>query len=163
MAKEMRRKKLQTSKKEALRVLFESSYGVLATVSPAGEPRATAVNAVLIDEETLVFHGAPVGEKMENLIANPAVSYFVVAHEEVLGKDFTTDYLSVSVQGIAEVVTDEKEKRELLVKLSQHFAPEKTEDDVVNYIYPARMGKVAVVRIKILDMKGKYHPAMRSR
>ncbi|MFC4651562.1 pyridoxamine 5'-phosphate oxidase family protein [Lactococcus nasutitermitis] len=162
MYKEMRRRKLQTTKEEALRVLAESSYGVLATVNAEGEPRAVAVNAVLIDDETLVFHGAPVGEKMENIAVNPAVSYFVVAHEEVVAENFTTDYLSVSLQGKAELVTDEEEKFDLLVKLSQHFAPEKTEEEIRTYTYPARMGKVALVRVKILDIKGKYHPAMKS-
>lgn len=160
--REMRRGKLQTSQDEALRVLRETDYGVLATVNTEGEPRTVAVNHYLLDDKTLLFHGAVTGEKIENIKENAAVSFFVVAHEKVVAQAFTTDYLSVSVQGYAEIVEDDAVKFDGLVKLSQKFSKNLTDQEIHDYVYPARMGKVALVKIHIEDIKGKYHPAIMS-
>jgi len=41
------------------------------TVNAAGKPCTAALNHVMVDDRTLVFHGALRGEKIENIKKNP--------------------------------------------------------------------------------------------
>lgn len=79
------------------------------TVNAAGKPCTAALNHVMVDDRTLVFHGALRGEKIENIKKNPNVSFFVVGAAEVVADRFTTIYTSAVAHGTAVIVEDSDE------------------------------------------------------
>jgi len=109
---------------EDCRTLLESAeHGVLATINAQGQPCTTALNHVF-HEGTLYFHSGPQGEKLDNIRANPQVSYFVVGVADVVYEQFTTAYSSVVVNGTMEFIEDPDEKLRALTALVNRFSNE---------------------------------------
>ena len=79
----MRRRDRELDGAEALRLLEEAEWGVLATVDAEGWPYAVPVNHAVVDG-ALIIHCATVGHKLANLAFNPQVSYCVVTQAETL-------------------------------------------------------------------------------
>ena len=79
----MRRRDRELSGAEALDLLREAEWGVLATVDAEGWPYAVPVNHAVVDGD-LVIHCATAGHKLENLAFNPKVSYCAVTQAETL-------------------------------------------------------------------------------
>jgi nitroimidazol reductase NimA-like FMN-containing flavoprotein (pyridoxamine 5'-phosphate oxidase superfamily) len=155
MFKPIRRKKSELTKEQALEIVKNTTYGVLATVNQDNHPRTVALNHVLIDENTILFHGATQGEKVENMKHNPHVSYFVVESETIVKEEFTTRYKSASIQGKMELIEDEKTKFDYLVKLGQAIKTDASVEEIHDYTYPSRIGKVMIYLLHIEDIKGK--------
>jgi len=151
----MRRRDRELSEAEALDLLREAEWGVLATVDGAGWPYAVPVNHALVEGE-LIIHCATVGHKLENLASNPRVSYCAVTEAETLPLELATRYASVVVFGLAELVQDEGEKRRLLRALGQRFAAEHAE--VVDREIEKDLFRTAVLRIRIERATGKARP-----
>ena len=109
---------------EDTRKLIESTeHGVLATVNALGQPCTTALNHVFLDG-ALYFHSGPEGEKLDNIRANPQVSYFIVDVAEVLYDQFTTAFSSVVANGAIQFVDDPEEKLRALTALVNRFSNE---------------------------------------
>jgi nitroimidazol reductase NimA-like FMN-containing flavoprotein (pyridoxamine 5'-phosphate oxidase superfamily) len=148
----MRRRDRELSEAEALRLLQEAEWGVLATVDEAGWPYAVPVNHAVVDRD-LIIHCATTGHKLENLARNPKVSYCAVTQAETLPLELATRYASVIVFGQAELVADEGEKRRLLRALGSRFAagnPGLVEQEIGKDLF-----RTAVVRIRIERATGK--------
>ncbi|GAB2027217.1 pyridoxamine 5'-phosphate oxidase family protein [Lactovum odontotermitis] len=154
MFREMRHPRKATSTEEALSVLRKNDYGILATVNEAGDPRATAVNYVLLDDSTLIFHSAKLGEKMDNIRQHANVSFFVVDHEKINQGEFTANFLSVSIHGQAEIFEGEAAYPYLL-ELTKGLDTALSDEMIHDYTYPSRLGKVAIVLIHIEHITGK--------
>jgi nitroimidazol reductase NimA-like FMN-containing flavoprotein (pyridoxamine 5'-phosphate oxidase superfamily) len=102
--------------------------------------------------DAIYFHCALEGHKLENIEANPKVSFCVVGKTEVLPDKFATKYESVIVFGEAcEVMGDEKQNGlvELVKKYSSGFMKEGLE-----YIEKIG-GKARVYRITVETITGK--------
>jgi len=145
---------------QAREILAQADYGVLATVGADGWPYAVAVNHVLCGD-TLYFHGALEGHKLENIAHEERVSFCAVPSVTVLPKALSTLYESAVVFGRAAVVTDAAEKRRALELLAVRFCggvtPE-AEKTIANHD-----SRTAVVRIRIERITGKAHrPAVPS-
>lgn len=156
MIRETRHPRRATTREEALDILRKMKYGVLATVNEEGEPRATAVNYFVVDDNTLLFHSAKIGEKMDNLRQNSAVSFFVVESQKIKQGEFSEEYLSVAIQGHAEIV-DEDKKFAYLTEFAKSQDKSVTDEQIKDYTYPSLIGKVAVVLIHIDNITGKRH------
>jgi len=148
----MRRRDRELSETEALRLLEEAEWGVLATVDAEGWPYAVPVNHAVVGGD-LVIHCATAGHKLDNLASNPRISYCAVTLAETLPLELATRYASVIVFGQAELVVDEGEKHRLLQSLGLRFAaehPEVVEREVAKDLF-----RTAVLRIRILRATGK--------
>jgi hypothetical protein len=148
----MRRRNRELSGAEALDLLREAEWGVLATVDAEGWPYAVPVNHAVVDGD-LVIHCATAGHKLDNLAFNPKVSYCAVTQAETLPVELATRYASVILFGLAELVADEDEKRRLLQALGLRFAAE--HPDVVDREIGKDLFRTAVLRVRIERATGK--------
>jgi nitroimidazol reductase NimA-like FMN-containing flavoprotein (pyridoxamine 5'-phosphate oxidase superfamily) len=148
----MRRKDRALSEAEALRLLEEAEWGVLATVDAAGWPYAVPVNHAVVDG-ALVIHCATAGHKLDNLAFNPKVSYCAVTQAEALPLELATRYASVIVFGQATLIEDVGEKWRLLRALGLRFAANHA--DLVDREVAKDLTRTAVLRIRIERTTGK--------
>jgi nitroimidazol reductase NimA-like FMN-containing flavoprotein (pyridoxamine 5'-phosphate oxidase superfamily) len=137
---------------EALQLLQEAEWGVLATVDAKGWPYAVPVNHALVDGD-LIIHCATAGHKLDNLAFNPKISYCAVTQAETLPLELATRYASVIVFGQAELVSEGGEKRRLLRALGLRFAAEHAE--MVDREIDRDLFRTAVLRIRIERATGK--------
>lgn len=148
----MRRRDRELSGTEAMQLLQEAEWGVLATVDAAGWPYAVPVNHAVMGAD-LIIHCATAGHKLDNLAVNPKVSYCAVTQAETLPLELATRYASVIVFGEAALVEDEGEKRRLLQALGLRFAaahPELVDREIDKDLF-----RMAVLRIRIDRATGK--------
>lgn len=147
----MRRKDKALSAQDALQLLRDGEYGVLATVDADGQPYGVPLSYVYING-SIYFHCALVGHKLENINNNAKVSFSVVGRTEIIPAEFTTGFESVIAFGKASVIAGE-ERYQALMGLSEKYSPEFVADA------PAYIEKydkqTAVVRIKVESMTGK--------
>lgn len=148
----MRRRDRELSEAEALDLLREAEWGVLATVDAEGWPYAVPVNHAVVDGD-LVIHCATAGHKLDNLAFNPRVSFCAVTRAETLPAELATRYASVIVFGQADLASGEAEKRRLLQALGLRFAAEHPE--VVAREVDRDLFRTAVLRVRILRATGK--------
>jgi len=151
----IRRKDRELSEAEALDLLREAEWGVLATVDEAGWPYAVPVNHAVVDGD-LIIHCATVGHKLANLAFNPKVSYCAVTQAETLPLELSTRYASVIIFGLGELLTDDGEKRAALRALGLRFAA--AHPDLVDREIDKDLFRTAVLRIRIERATGKAHP-----
>ena len=151
MASTLRRGDRAISDSEALELIRQGEYGVLSTVSPAGQPYGVPVSFAYA-QEVIYFHCAPNGHKLDNLSGNNRVSFCVVGPTELLPAEFGTRYASAIVFGTAlEVWGDEKRLGllELVKKYSAAFV-EKGQQ-----VIETDQGKTRVYKIVIETITGK--------
>lgn len=140
------------------KALREAKVGRLGT-SVDGQPYVIPLSFAYHDGK-IVFHGAKIGKKMENIARNPKVC-FEVDTSEIISADnpcrFTYRYRSVIANGTARVIEDPSEKAAALRLLVEKYAPGKgsqmTEERV------GAFDNLAVVEINIVEMVGKKSPA----
>lgn len=148
----MRKSKRQTTQAEALSILENGEYGIMSTVDPAdNEPYGVPLNFCLVNN-TIYFHCAAEGRKIDLMKANPKVSFCVVGQTEIDPEEFTTKFESSIVKGLAcEVFEDEKQiaLEGIIKKYSTEFISEG-----VDYI--KRVGpQTTVYKITIESITGK--------
>ncbi len=148
----MRRFKQLLSEEETLKIIDDTTYGVLGLVGDDGYPYTTAVNHVR-EGNKIYFHSAKAGHKNDAIEKNPKVSFFFVDKDDIVGEEYTTFFRSAHVFGVANFVEDEEEKVHAFRILCEKLCPEhmhKFEKAM------AGSGKNAVVvRVDIEQMTGK--------
>jgi uncharacterized protein len=152
MYREMRRKDRQMLDADALNILVKGEYGMLATSDKQNLPYVVPMSYVYADN-CIYLHCATEGQKLDNIVENPKVSFCVVGDTKVIPEDFGTAFESVILFGTAEIVQDMEEKlkglRALVVKYSIDFKVQGEE-----YI-KKDFNKTRVIKINIEHMTGK--------
>ncbi|BEP29891.1 pyridoxamine 5'-phosphate oxidase family protein [Helicovermis profundi] len=150
MFREMRRKDKILNKKECERLLFEGEYGVLSTNTAIEYPYVVPLNYVYHDN-SIFFHCASEGYKLDNIELNNKVSFCVTSNIEILPNQFDTNYESVVIFGKAYEETEKKIEalKFLIEKYSNEF-----KDSATKYIEKAQ-SITRVVRIDIDHITGK--------
>lgn len=151
MYRAMRRKDRQASSQDTIGILEKGEYGILATTD-GSIPYAVPVNYVY-NENRIYFHCAKEGHKLDNIKANPKVSFCVVGEASVLPSKFSTAFESAIAFGEAKII-EEKEEAVLALKLiiSKYSPDFVAEGDA--YIKRA-FDATCVVRIDIEHVTGK--------
>lgn len=148
---ELRRKDRATSKEKALTLLNNCEYGILSTASKNGEPYGIPLS-YCVSDNSIYFHCADEGKKLELFKQNNSVSFCVIGSTEILHDKFSTKFESVIVAGkVEEVFNDEKQigLEGLLHKYSPSFL-----DEGIAYIARATK-KTKVFKISINSLSGK--------
>jgi len=140
---------------EALQIIREAEYGVLATVDSVSRPCTTALNHTFFDDGCLYFHSGIEGEKLDNIHANPQVSFFITHIAEVIFEQFTTAFSSVVVHGSMGFVEDEEEKRAALHKIVDRFSDGSVPQQVVDEFIETSMPNVFVLKLTPDHITGK--------
>lgn len=149
--REMRRKDRQVFDDMIMEILDKGEYGVLSVTGENGYPYGVPVNYVFHDN-TIYFHCAKTGHKLEAIDRNEKVSFCVVTDTELIPEEFTTNYKSVIAFGTASVI-DGAEKKKALMMLIEKYSPgfiEKGRD----YVEREQSG-TAIVGITIKHITGK--------
>ena len=128
MFRAMRRKKQQLSPGACAEILRRGTSGVLAVAGDGGYPYAVPLSYVY-DGQTVYFHSANTGHKVDAIVREPRVSFCVIDRDEVLPEAFTTAYRSVIVFGRVRVLEETEEKRAAVEKLALRYAPNVPEAD----------------------------------
>lgn len=151
----MRRKDKEIETDEAISLLTKCEYGVLSTVGNDGQPYGVPLNYAYKDN-CIYFHCALTGHKIDNIDNNPKVSFCTVGDTKVLPSEFSTNYVSVVVFGVASEVQG-TERYNALVLLLEKFSPELIEEGKK---YIEKKDKATkVFKIEIQHISGKRAPA----
>ncbi|BBO91469.1 pyridoxamine 5'-phosphate oxidase family protein [Desulfosarcina ovata] len=152
MTRPLRREDRRMDRATAMALLKCGEYGILSTADNHHQPYGTPLNYVLMKDH-IFFHCAPRGHKLENIAANPAVSFCVVGKTELIPEKFSTCYESVIVSGEAEIVANATLKKDALRALVRKYAPDQV---AAGEAYIDRLeDKTAVVQITIQHLSGK--------
>jgi len=152
MTKPLRREDRQLDDATAMALLKRGEYGILSTSDKNNRPYGIPVNYVVM-EESIFFHCATEGHKLENITANNGVSFCVVGKTELIPEQFSTRYESVVVSGRADIIKDNVLKKNALRALVAKYAPDHIAagDAYIDKL----MDKTTVVRVEIESLAGK--------
>jgi len=151
MFKEIRRKDRKLENSEAEELLKRCDYGILSTLNQEGYPYGVPVNYVYLNN-ALYFHCALEGSKIKNISINSKVSFCVVGKTCVIPDEFTTNYESVVVFGVAGEVLGE-EKYNALLEILNKYSKEYLETGK-SYIRKME-DKTKVIKIEVEHISGK--------
>ena len=87
----MRRSDRETDPDTAINLLSKCEFGVLSTVDEGKQPYGIPVNYVH-HNNSIFFHCAKAGYKLDNIKYNPKVSFCVVGRTKILPSEFSTEY-----------------------------------------------------------------------
>jgi len=170
MFRKIRRKEKQLTAEECNEILAKAEYGTLATMGTDGYPYAVPVNYVF-QNDSIYFHCATVGHKLDNIDNCANVSFNVVTDVRVIplipdenidNKDlkfngFNTNFNSVIIFGKANEVLKE-EKMDGLCALLKKFLNKdeysKYKEAGIKYI-ESSLKRTKLIKIEIEHMTGK--------
>jgi len=101
-------------------ILDRATHGVLALLGDEGYPYAVPLSHTRVGD-TLYFHSAVNGHKLDAIARCDKASYCVVETDQVIPEEFTTYYRSVIAWGRVSVVTHDGEKRQALTALADKY------------------------------------------
>ncbi len=153
MLKEMRRSDRQLSESEAMEILLNGEFGVLATMGTE-YPYSVPINYVVVDNYIYIHGSCEEGQKARNIKKNKSVCFTVVGKTEVLPSEFSEKYESAIVLGKAEIVDDDMKEKVLEVFLDKYSLEFK--ESGMKYINRVK-DRVSVYRILIEQITGKAH------
>ena len=154
----MRRKDKALKNDDTVRLLRECEYGILSTVDAKGQPYGVPLNYVLRND-SLYFHCAMEGHKLDNLLANSRVSFCVVGRTNVLPAEFSTEFESVIATGKASVVQGD-ERYQALIDLLEKYSAEFLDEGRAYIEKLDSRTKVIKIDIHSMTGKAKYSPKM---
>ena len=149
--RDMRRSKQLLSKEDTENVMVRGTNGVLACHGDEGYPYAVPISYVFY-KNTVYFHCAKEGHKIDAISRNPKVSFAVVDEDTVASKRFTTYFRSVIAFGSARIV-EGTEWLEAFTALVEKYSGD--QPDEVKHREIADCSKSAIVAIDIVHMTGK--------
>ncbi len=147
----MRRQDRRLADSDALALLKRGEYGVLSTTDQEGNPYGVPLNYIYLDD-TVYFHCALEGLKLDNIAVNGQVSFCIVGKTEVQPGKFSTLYESVIIRGKAAEVKG-IEKEQALLALVQRFAGEYMEKG--RHYITKEQDKCRVYKVIIHNITGK--------
>lgn len=145
-------KENQISEEQAAALMDRCSYGVLAVEGDDSYPYAVPVNYVY-QNNTLYFHGAVEGHKLDAIRRNEKVSFCVVDKSDILPEAFNCLFLSAIAFGKAKIVADDAKKREILELFVKKYSADFI-DSGNDYIKSA-FDEVCTLEVTIEHLTGK--------
>jgi len=138
----------------ALEVLTKGSYGILSTIGDDGYPYGVPLNYTYL-EDSICFHCARKGHKLDNIKQNEKVSFCVVTKSAVLSTKFDTDYESIIAFGKAVEVNDDFQKEKIFMSLLNKYSAKVM---AAGQKYMKKYwDNTKVVKIKIEHLTGKAY------
>jgi nitroimidazol reductase NimA-like FMN-containing flavoprotein (pyridoxamine 5'-phosphate oxidase superfamily)/GNAT superfamily N-acetyltransferase len=139
----------------ALRLLEKGEYGFLAMSAVNGYGYGIPLNYAL-SGESIYFHCAPAGFKLENIRQNNRVSFCVAGRVQVLPEQFSTAYESVIVFGRITCGLPESERHKALDMLVAKYCPGHIDlsGDYINKSFH----RTNILRLDIEHVSGKSKP-----
>lgn len=147
----MRRSDREISIEEARAILHCAEYGILSTAGIDGQPYGVPLSYVY-NHDSIYFHCALSGQKLDNIQYNPKVSFCVVGETKVVPDKFATEYESAVVFGVASELHG-IERYNALLWLLEKYCPDYIEE---GKLYIEQKDKTTkVFKIEINHISGK--------
>lgn len=153
MFHEMRRKNQLLPKEESIRILERGTSGVLALYGEDGYPYAVPMS-YHYDGETLCFHCAKTGHKLDAIRHCKKASFCVIDQDRVVPEEYTTYFRSVIAFGTIRILEREQEILAALQKLAEKYNPAGSMEDHAREI-DGSLSRVCVLEFCIEHMTGK--------
>jgi len=139
---------------KTIEIIKKGSYGVLSTIGEDGYPYGIPLNYTYFNK-CICFHCAQEGHKLDNINFSNKVSFCVVTKSDVLGNEFDTDYESAIAFGKAAVITDDSEKKDIMLSVLNKYSAEFLKAG--NNYMKKYWDETKVVKIIIEHLSGKAH------
>lgn len=149
----MRRNDREISIQEARAILDSSEYGVLSTIGRDGQPYGVPLSYVH-KNDSIYFHCALSGQKLDNIDYNAKVSFCVVGDTELLPDKFSTEYESAVVFGVASEVKG-TERYNALLWLLEKYCPDNIEEGKLYIKQKEKATKVFKIEINHISGKAR--------
>lgn len=151
----MRRRELEIKSKKTMREIIEGQECVTIAMCKGKEPYLVTVTySYDARNQSLYFHSAPVGKKIDYLNANPIVWGQVLEDLGYVTGECEHNYRTVMFRGKAEFITDMREKRRALGLMIDKLE-EKPGETRKRLITQSSLEKAAIVRVRVLELSGK--------
>ncbi|MCD7976950.1 MAG: pyridoxamine 5'-phosphate oxidase family protein [Tannerellaceae bacterium] len=151
--REIRRKDRMMDPEEAYSLLLSGEYGFLAMVNADGGGYGIPFSYVWDGKQTIYFHCAPEGHKLENLAKENRVTFTVVGATQLLPEKFATAYQSVMAFGEITRELPEEEGKTALRLLVEKYSPDHKQSGE-KYIQGA-FHKTVILKMHIHHITGK--------
>jgi nitroimidazol reductase NimA-like FMN-containing flavoprotein (pyridoxamine 5'-phosphate oxidase superfamily) len=118
-----------------------------------GKPYGVPVNFVWDGQESIYFHCANEGKKVDILECHDFVSFCVIGNVNLLPSQFTTEYESIILQCEVTIPTSDEERMYALELLLKKYSPDDME---VGMKYAQKsFYRTCIVRLDIESWSGK--------
>ena len=153
--REMRRKDRQLDNADALEILKNGEYGVLATVTERGNPYGVPMSYAFDAESHVIYMpcSAEGGQKIDNLRLHPEVCFTIIRQTELMPEKFATRYWSANVFGSVAIIENGPEKQKGIEAILRKYSPDHIEKGL-KYIEGA-IRKIYVLQLDIREITGK--------
>lgn len=151
----MRKQKRALCETEAWEVFDQAPFASVAMIDEEEHPYIVALSVVR-DGNTLYYHCALEGKKLDCIKKHPHVCVSAVAQADVVPEKATVYYQSCVLEGISELVMDDEEKKLALRLLCERFTP--THMDCALHITKQGLDATAIVKIQVTSIEGKCNP-----
>ncbi len=152
----VRRRERLLEEKEAISLLRTGEYGILSMIENIDKEiggYGIPLNYVWDGNDSIYFHCAPEGYKLDCLKKNPNVSFSIIGHTKVISHKFTTAYESIVVRGNIVMNLPEEERRKVLILVLDKYSPADKEVGL-KYIEKS-FHRTNIIRLDIIEVSGK--------
>ncbi len=155
----MRRKEFDVKDENSINEILQTcEYGTLSLISE-GKPYVVALNFVFF-ENSIFFHGAKEGRKIEAINSNPNAAFLVVKPYSFIPSYFsdtmaacpaTQFFASVLLEGKLKFIEDGDKKAEVLNALMKKFQKEDSFEEIAydKAMYTKMLDKTTIIELKI--------------
>ena len=119
---QMRRGRQLLPEEESIRILKEATNGVLC-LEDGDRPYGVPMSFIYDDKESIYFHCALEGRKLQCIKNNPKACFTIIEKDEIIPEKFTTYFRSVIVEGEISIIAERSEMEESLRLLSSKYSP----------------------------------------
>ena len=137
----------------ARQLLATAEFGVLSMVDLDGKPYGVPINFVWDGEDSIYFHCAEEGKKIDILECRDLVSFCVVGDVNLLPEQFTTEYESIILDCEVTIPTYDEERMHALELLLKKFSP--NDLDIGMKYARKSFNRTCIVRLDIVSWSGK--------
>jgi len=148
----VRRKDRERPREFALEVVDKCAYSMMATVNPDGTPYCIPLSMTR-EGDWLYFHSALEGHKIDNLKYQNRVCISCVGEVKEAPGEFSINYESAVINGVASEITDREEKIRALLLISKRYTPANMEN--FDKAIEKNLGRTGVWKIHIDEISGK--------
>lgn len=150
--REMRRKRQQLTPEESIDILENATAGALALLGDGDYPYAVPISYVY-DNDTLFFHSAVAGHKIDAVNKHDKASFCVIDKDEIHGDEYTTYFRSVIAFGRIHVITDPEEKLCAAQLLGRKYNP--GQEEALQKEIEKGFSRMVIIRMDIEHLTGK--------
>ena len=149
----MRRKDLTITQEATFALIDAKEYAVLCLTDPDGKAYGVPLDYVR-EGESLFFHGAKEGRKIDSMRANHWACAVIVGDTTIIPEKIGRKYESAIIEGPIELIDDPEQKRQIMtwvVKKRSSAYPEKGQT-----VIDRMLDRVLVYKMKMEIVSGKH-------